>query len=39
VAERISAVDPTSRAIWTQKYGAEERREMRWPLLPQRHGR
>jgi len=38
VAERISAVDPTSRAIWTQKYGAEER-GMRSPLLPLRHGR
>ena len=39
VAERISAVDPTSRAIWTQKYGAEECRGMRSPLLPLRHGR
>ena len=26
VAERITAVDPTSRAIWMQKYAAEERR-------------
>jgi hypothetical protein len=39
VAERISAVDPTSRAIWTQKYVAEERRGTRAPLLPMRHGR
>lgn len=39
VAERISAVDPTSRAIWTQKYAAEERRGARAPLLPMRHGR
>jgi hypothetical protein len=39
VAERVSAVDPTSRAIWTQKYLAEERRGARAPLLPQRHGR
>ncbi len=39
VAERISAVDPTSRAIWTQKYAAEERRGTRAPLLPLRHGR
>ena len=39
VAERIGALDPTSRAIWTQKYLAEERRGTRAPLLPYRHGR
>jgi hypothetical protein len=38
VAERIAAVDPTSRAIWTQKLLAEERRGAKPPWLPHRHG-
>ena len=36
VAERVSAVDPTSRHIWTQKLLAEERRAAKPPLLPHR---
>ncbi len=34
--ERISAADPTSRAIWMQKFMAEERRARRAPPLPHR---
>ena len=37
VAERISASDPTSRHIWTQKFAAEERRAAR-AALPHRWG-
>ena len=37
VSERVSAVDPTSRAIWTQKLLGEERRGARPPVLPHRH--
>ena len=37
VAERISAVDGTSRHIWTQKFMAEERRGAKPPVLPHRH--
>jgi hypothetical protein len=36
VAERISASDPTSRHIWTEKLLAEERRAARPPVLPHR---
>ena len=38
VAERVSAVDATSRHIWTQKFLAEERRAARPPVLPNRWG-
>jgi hypothetical protein len=37
VSERISTADPTSRAIWTQKFLAEERRMAKPPALPHRH--
>jgi phage terminase large subunit len=36
VAERVTAVDPTSRAIWTQKFLADERQGRRFAPLPQR---
>jgi phage terminase large subunit len=36
VAERVSAADPTSRAIWTEKFLDEERRASRPPALPHR---
>jgi hypothetical protein len=34
-AERVSAVDPTSRAIWLKKFSAEESRRVA-PVLPRR---
>src|SRR6266852_181765 len=34
-AERVSAVDPTSRAIWLKKFSAEESRRVA-PILPRR---
>ena len=37
VSERIGTADPTSRAIWTQKFLAEERRAAKPPALPHRH--
>ncbi len=39
VAERVSASDPTSRHIWTQKFEGEERRAARGKLLPRRWSR
>ena len=39
VAERVSASDPTSRHIWTQKFAAEERSAARGKLLPRRWSR
>jgi hypothetical protein len=36
VAERVSASDPTSRHIWTQKFEKEERRADRGKVLPRR---
>lgn len=36
VAERITAVDPTSRAIWMQKFIADERRGSRPAPVPRR---
>jgi len=38
VAERVTAVDPTSRAIWTQKFLADERAARRPAPIPHRHG-
>ena len=38
VAERITAVDATSRAIWMQKLMADERRASRPSQVPTRHG-
>ncbi len=38
VAERISAVDPTSRAIWMRKLLRQEQRAAKPPVLPHRHG-
>jgi hypothetical protein len=34
-AERVSAVDPTSRAIWLKKFSAEESRRVA-PVVPKR---
>ncbi|HXR10036.1 MAG TPA: hypothetical protein VN792_04620, partial [Candidatus Acidoferrales bacterium] len=34
-AERITAVDPTSRAIWLKKFSAEEQRRVA-PVVPRR---
>jgi hypothetical protein len=34
-AERVTAVDPTSRAIWLQKFSAEQSRRIA-PVLPRR---
>jgi hypothetical protein len=34
-AERITAVDPTSRAIWLKKFSAEESRRVA-PVVPKR---
>jgi hypothetical protein len=34
-AERVTAVDPTSRAIWLKKFSAEESRRVA-PMLPRR---
>jgi hypothetical protein len=36
VAERITAADATSRAIWMQKFMAEERRASRSVPVPHR---
>jgi phage terminase large subunit len=36
VAERITAVDPTSRAIWMQRFMGEERRASRPAAVPRR---
>jgi hypothetical protein len=36
VAERVTAVDPTSRAIWTQKFLADERAARRAAPIPHR---
>jgi phage terminase large subunit len=36
IAERITAVDPTSRAIWTQRFLGEERRNSRPAPVPHR---
>jgi hypothetical protein len=38
VAERITATDTTSRAIWMQKLMADERRASRPSQVPCRHG-
>ena len=38
-AERVTAVDPTSRAIWMQKLLADERRASRRAPIPHRHRR
>jgi hypothetical protein len=38
VAERVTAADPTSRAIWTHKFLADEQRLRRPSPLPHRHG-
>ncbi len=38
VAERVTAVDPTSRAIWMQRFAAEERRATRPAPIPRRRG-
>ena len=35
-AERVSAVDPTSRAIWLRKFAAEESRRIA-PVIPRRY--
>ena len=34
-AERVTAVDPTSRAIWLKKFSAEESRRVA-PVVPRR---
>jgi hypothetical protein len=36
VAQRVTAMDPTSRAIWTQKFLADERQGRRFTPLPHR---